>query len=101
MPTLSQLSPIHSESAGIDLLLQDAESRQLEQIEKKFLSPCAMEFSSERKKLAKQTSDKIVEHINEHLQQVSDRYINREKAFANRGDRIFHSHHRRNWQKMT
>ena len=103
LPTLSQLNVVHSESAGTDLLLQDDESRQLEQLAKDFYHHVRWNFSDERKKLAEQTADKIVEHINEHLQQVSAKshieYINREKAFANRGGCIFHSHHLPKWAK--
>ncbi len=103
LPTLSQLNVVHSESAGTDLFLQDDASRQLEQFAKNIYHHVRWNFSDERKKLAEQTADKILEHINEHLQQVSAKshveYINREKAFANRGGCVFHSHHLPKWAK--
>lgn len=103
LPTLSQLNVVHSESAGTDLLLQDDESRQLELLAKNIYHHVRWNFSHERKKLAEQTSEKIIERINEHLQQVSSKshveYINREKAFANRGGCVFHSHHLPKWAK--
>ena len=103
LPTLSQLNVVHSESEGIDLFLQDNESRQLEQLAKDCYHHVRWNFSHERKKLAEQTSDKIVERINEHLQQVSAKshveYINREKAFANRGGCVFQAHHLPKWAK--
>ena len=103
LPTLSELNVVHSESEGTDLLLQDDESRQLEQLAKNSYYNVRWNFSDERKKLAKWTSDKILERINENLQQVFAKshveYINREKSFANRGGCIFHSHHLPKWAK--
>ena len=103
LPTLSQINLVHSESEGTDLFLQDDESRQLEQLTKNIYHNVRWNFSSERKKLAEQTAEKIWEHINEHLQQVSAKshveYINREKAFANHDGCIFHSHRLPKWEK--
>ena len=62
-----------------------------------------MHFSLERKKLAEQTADKILERINENLTHLSAKshveYINRENAFAKRGGCIFQAHHLPNWAK--
>ena len=103
LPTLSELNLVHSESEGTDLLLQDDESRQLEQFAKDFYNNVRWNFSDERKKLAQWTANKILERINENMQQVFAKshveYINREKAFANRGGCVFHSHKLPKWAK--
>ena len=103
LPTLSQLNLVHSESQGTDLFLQNNESCQLEQLAKKFCNNVRWDFSDERKKLADWTADKILERINENLQQTFAKshveYINREKAFAKRGGCIFHAHHLPKWAK--
>ena len=103
LPTLSELDVVHSESEGTDLFLQDDESHKLEQLSKDCYNSVRWNFSDERKRLAQWTSNKILERINENMQQVFAKshveYINREKAFSNRGGCIFHSHHLPKWAK--
>ena len=103
LPTLSQLNLVHSESQGTDLLLQDDESRQLEQFAKDLCHNVRWNFSDERKKLAEWTAKKILERIEDTMDYISAsshvEYINREKAFANRGGCIFASHHLPKWAK--
>jgi len=103
LPTLSELAAVHSESEGTDLLLQDNESRQLEQLAKECYHNVRWNFSGERKKLAQWTANKILERVEDSMDYIFAsshvEYINREKAFANRGDCIFHSHHLPKWAK--
>ena len=103
LPTLSELSVVHTESDATDLLLSNDESDKLEQLAKNSYSNVRWNFSSERKRLAKWTAEKIMERLDEKLDHVFAsshvEYINREKAFANRGDCIFHFHHLPKWAK--
>ncbi len=103
LPSLSQLSLVHSESEGTDLLLPIDESRQLEQFAKKSYNLVRWNFSSERKKLAVDTAKTILQRVEETMDYVFAsshvEYINREKAFARRGGCIFHSHKLPKWAK--
>lgn len=103
LPTLSQIPLVHSESDATDLLLSPDESDKLEQLSKNYCNYVRWDFSDERKKLAKWTAEKILERIDEKLDHVFAashvEYINREKAFENRGGCIFHSHHLPKWAK--
>ena len=103
LPILSQLNLVHSESEGTDLLLQDHESCQLEQLAKNYYHNVRWNFSSERRKLAAWTADKILERIEDSMDYIFAsshvEYINREKVYANRGGCIFHSHHLPKWAK--
>ena len=103
LPTLSQLPLVHSESNGTDLLLQNDESRELEQFAKNSYHSVRWNFSGERKKLARQTAEKILQRVEETMDYVFAvshvEYINREKAFARRGGCIFHSHKLPKWAK--
>ena len=53
----------------------------------------------ERKKFALHTAQKILQHLEKTNAQSHLEYINREKAFENRGACIFHSHHLPKWAK--
>ena len=76
--TLSELSVVHTESE-------------------------AALSADERKRLAKWTAVKILERVEETLDSVFAsshvEYINRERAFAQRGGCIFHAHHLPKWAK--
>ena len=103
LPTLSKLNMVHSEPKSTDLFLSPDESRKLEQLSKNCCNNVRWDFSVERKKLAKWTAEKILERIDEKLDHVFAsshvEYINREKAFKNRGGCIFHSHYLPKWAK--
>ena len=101
LPTLSELSLVHSESKGTDMLLPDDESGELESLAKDCYNLVRWDFSSEQARLAKWTANKILENIEETMEQPSAlshvEYINREKAFAKRGGCIFHAHQLPKW----
>ena len=100
LPTLSQLNLV---SQGTDVLLQTDESRKLDDLAKNAYSSVRWDFSQQFLTLAKQTSLQILKNIEEKLDSVYAEshveYINREKAFENRGGCIFHSHHLPKWAK--
>lgn len=101
LPTLSQLSLVHSESAGTDLLLSSDESTLLDELAKKSYNLVRWNFSHERKQLAQRTANQILQLIQDDKAQTFAEshieYINRENAFANRGGCIFHAHHLPKW----
>ena len=101
LPTLSQRTMVYSESSGTDLLLQTDESNDLDEFTKECNKRVRWDFSNERVKFALLIAKKILENISEALEEHSAlshvEYINREKAFANRGGCIFHSHHLPKW----
>ena len=103
LPTLSQLNLVHSESERIDVLLQNDESRKLDSLAKNSYPNVRWNFSQQFLNLAKQTSQQILKNIEEKLNNVYAEshveYINREKAFENRGGCIFHAHHLPKWAK--
>ena len=53
----------------------------------------------DRKKFALDTAKKILQHMEKTNAQSHLEYINRERAFENRGACIFHSHHLPEWAK--
>jgi len=53
----------------------------------------------DRKKFALNTAQKILQHIEKTNAQSHLEYINRERAYENRGACIFHSHHLPKWAK--
>ncbi len=53
----------------------------------------------DRKKFAINTAQKILQHIEKTNAQAHLEYINRERAYENRGACIFHSHHLPKWAK--
>ena len=101
LPTLSELSLVHSESKGTDMLLPLDESGELDSLAKDFYKYVRWDFSSEQARLAKWTVNKILENIEETIEQHSAlshvEYINREKAYAKRGGCIFHAHRLPKW----
>ena len=101
LPTLSELSLVHSESKGTDMLLPLDESGELDSLAKDFYKYVRWDFSSEQARLAKWTVNKILENIEETMEQHSAlshvEYINREKAYAKRGGCIFHAHRLPKW----
>ena len=100
LPTLSQLNLV---SEGADVLLSADESRKLDELAKNSYPNVRWDFSEKFLNLAKQTSQQILKNIEEKLDNVYAEshveYINREKAFANRGGCIFHTHHLPKWAK--
>ena len=101
LPTLSQLNLVHSE--GTDVLLQNDESRKLDDLAKRINNNVRWDFSEQYLKLAKRTTQQILHNIEEKLDNVYAEshveYINREKAFEKRGGCIFHYHHLPKWAK--
>ena len=100
LPTLSQLNMV---SEGTDVLLQNDESRKLDELAKRINNHVRWDFSQQFLNLAKQTSQQILQNIEEKLDNVYAEshveYINRERAFESRGGCIFHSHHLPKWAK--
>ncbi len=103
LPSLSKLNLVHSEPQSTDLFLQSDESRKLEQLAERINNNVRWDFSQQFLNLAKQTSQKILSNIENKLDNVYAEshveYINRERAFENRGGCIFHSHHLPKWAK--
>ena len=103
LPTLSKLNLVHSESERTDVLLQNDEPRKLDDLAKRSNNNVRWDFSSQFLNLAKQTSQQILKNIEQKLDNVYAEshveYINREKAFENRGGCIFHSHKLPKWAK--
>ena len=103
LPTLSKLAVVHPESEAADVLLSADERGELDAIAKDSYNNVRWDFSDERKRLAKWTAAKILERVEETLDSVFAsshvEYINRERAFAQRGGCIFHTHHLPKWAK--
>jgi hypothetical protein len=101
LPTLSQRSLLYSEPKETDLLLQVDESNGMDDLAKECYQQVRWDFSTERKRLAQLTAKKILENITEALEEHSAlshvEYINREKAFENRGGCIFQAHRLPKW----
>ena len=90
-------------SEGTDVLLQNAESGKLDSLAKNSYSNVRWDFSQHFLNLAKETTQEILQNIETKLNNVYAEshveYINREKAFENRGGCIFHFHHLPKWAK--
>ena len=103
VPTLSELTVVHTESKAADMLLSADERSELDAIAKDSYNNVRWNFSAERRRLAKWTAAKILEQIEDTLDSVFAashvEYINRERAFAQRGGCIFHAHHLPKWAK--
>ena len=82
-----------------DFALTDSEIRDLEEWAKESYSRVLWDFSAERRNLALLTANKILENIREAQESAVSHveYINREKAYENRGGCIFHAHHLPKW----
>ena len=93
LPTLSKLNMVHPESQSTDLLLQSDESGKLEQLAERVNNNVRWDFSDQFLNLAKRTAQQILSNIENKLDNVYAEshveYINREKAFENRGGCIF------------
>ena len=103
LPTLSQLNMVHPEPQTTDVLLQNDESGKLEQLAERINNNVQWDFSDQFLNLAKRTAQQILSNIENKLDNVYAEshveYINREKAFENRGGCIFHSHRLPKWAK--
>ena len=101
LPTLSERTLVYTKSRGTDVLLQTDELNDLDEYARECDKRVRWDFSGERKRLAKLTAKKILENMAEAMEEQSAvshvEYINRERAFANRGGCIFHSHHLPKW----
>ena len=97
LPTLSERTLVYTKSRGTDVLLQTDELNDLDEYARECDKRVRWDFSGERKRLAKLTAKKILENVTEAMEEQSAvshvEYINRERAFANRGGCIFHAHH--------
>ena len=100
LPTLPQLRTLPAESEELEQL-PDEEIRKLDDIAKEIYCNVSWNFSAERKNYAKWTAAKLLERIEETLDNVYAsshvEYINRERAFAQRGGCIFHAHGLPSW----
>ena len=78
-----------------NLALPDSEIRDLEEFSKESYSRVLWDFSAERRNLALLNTNKILENIREAQESAISHveYINREKAYENRGGCIFHAHY--------
>ena len=101
VPTLSELAVVRAESEATDVFLSADESSELDNIAENIYNNVRWNFSEERRRLAKWTAQKILERVEETLDSVNAsshvEYINRERAFEQRGGCIFHTHRLPKW----
>ena len=101
--TLSELNQQNQRTEVTEDILTAEEISKLNKLEKNAYSKVRWNFSEQYLNLAKQTAQQILKNIEEKLNNVNAEshveYINREKAFANRGGCIFHSHKLPKWAK--
>ena len=101
LPTLSERIMVYPKRRGTDVLLQNDESGDVDDLARECNKRVRWDFSAERTKLAKLTAKRILENISEAKKEETAvshvEYINRERAFANRGGCIFHGHHLPKW----
>ena len=94
LTSLSQLPSLKGTSEGIKLT--EDEVKDLDKFMQEQSKRVHYDFSDEQKRLAQLTAKKILENIEEALKQQSAvshaEYINREKAYENRGGCIFQFH---------
>ena len=99
LPSLSQLPSLHGASEGIKLT--EDEARDLDEFMRGQYQRVRYDFSDEQKSFAQLTVKKILENVQEALKEKSAvshaEYINREKAYENRGGCIFRFHHLPTW----
>ena len=92
---------VYPKSRRTDVLLQADEFNGMDEYAKECNKRVRWDFSGERKRLAKLTAKKILENVTEAMKEESAvshvEYINRERAFANRGGCIFHAHRLPKW----
>ena len=96
--SICDLKPLPEPSQN-DFALPDSEIRDLEEWTKESYSRVLWDFSAERRHLAILTANKILENIREAQESAVSHveYINREKAYENRGGCIFHAHYVPKW----
>ena len=96
--SICDLKPLPEPSHN-DLALTDSEIKDLEEFSKESYSRVLWDFSAERRNLARLTANKILENIREAQESAVSHveYINREKAYENRGGCIFQAHHLPKW----
>ena len=99
LPSLSQLPSLHGAAEGIKLT--EDEARDLDEFMRGQYQRVRYDFSDEQKSFAQLTVKKILENVQEALKEKSAvshaEYINREKAYENRGGCIFRFHHLPTW----
>ena len=95
--TYSKRTLVYTKSRGTNVFLQADEFNGMDELARECNKRVRWDFSGERKRLAKLTAKKILENVTEAMEEQSAvshvEYINRERAFANRGGCIFHAHH--------
>ena len=103
LPTLSQCTLVSPESPDAGLLLPDDEARELVNEGKQSYRHVRWDVGRERGRLARETAKKILQSTEEHLDFISAaahvEYINRKKAFAQRGGCIYQCHQLPKWAK--
>ena len=109
LPTLlvpfrvSERTLVYPKSTDARMLLSDDEARQLVNEGKQSYSDVRWNVGRERGRVARETARKILQRTEEHLDFVSAavhvEYINREKAFAQRGGCIYQGHQLPKWAK--
>ena len=99
LPSLSHLPLLKGTSEGIKLT--EDEARDLDQFMREQYQHVRYDFSDEQKRLAQLTAKKILENVEEAQKQKSAfshaEYINRERAYENRGGCIFQFHRLPKW----
>ena len=103
LPTLSQCTLVSPEPADVGLLLSDDEARELVNEGKQSYSHVRWDVGRERGRVAGEIARGILQRTEEHMDFISAaahvQYINREKAFAQRGGCIYQSHQLPKWAK--
>ena len=99
LPALSDLSRLKSSSGTKEL--NPEETRDIEELVQEQYRLVRYDFSAEQKRLAELTAKKILENMSEANKEETAlshvEYINRERAFENRGGCLFHAHHLPKW----
>ena len=99
LPALSDLSRLKSSSGTKEL--NPEETRDIEELVQEQYRLVRYDFSGEQKRLAELTAKKILENMTEAKEEETAlshvEYINRERAFENRGGCLFHAHHLPKW----
>ena len=90
-------------ATATDLLLPSDEFGELDEVGRKNNFNVRWNFSSEQRKLAEQTAKTILKNLSEMKTEILAashfEYINREAAYAKRGDCIFSAHQLPTWAK--
>lgn len=103
LPTLSQCTLVSPEPADAGLLLSGDEAGELVNEGKQSYSHVRWDVGRERGRVAGEIARKILQSTEEHMDFISAaahvEYINRERAFAQRGGCIYQSHRLPKWAK--